>query len=68
MIEKGRQALEEDIPFRKSRQIGSRDGVLRIDPSGDIRIAAYFVLEPAVGIGDALAEMLVSRIDLFCFG
>jgi len=41
--------------------------VLRLDPDGDIRIAANIVLQPAIRIGDRLAEMLVGGIELIGF-
>ena len=67
VIEQCGQPLAEDATAGQLGKIGSGDAVLCIDPGSNLRIAANVVLQPAVGIGDRRAEMLVDDIDAFRF-
>ena len=56
------------VAARQFNEMVLRDGVLRGDPSLDGGIGAHVVLEPAVGIGDVVAEEGLDHVLALCRG
>ena len=57
-------ALEMFVMGLREAIVGEGLFDLRFDPGGDVRIRADVVLEPAVGVGDLRAVILVDLFDL----
>ena len=58
----------EPLGARKLFEIGIGDDVLRLHPVRHLGIAAHIVFEPAIGIGDLLAENRLAGVGRARFG
>jgi hypothetical protein len=62
MVEERPQPLPEQVAAGQGFEVAPCDGLLGRHPGGDLRVAPGVVLEPAIGIGHHLAEMLLPEI------